>query len=145
MARSREILPKAMSGENVEVVRSVYAGFGELAQGADIPSFVAGHFDPECEYRPVEETRAIRGRDALIAWIERWLEAWEEYVDEVDEVIDRDGIVVAGVIVHGQGRGSGMEVSQQLFHVFEFRNRLIVRLSEYLERNDALEAAGLRE
>jgi ketosteroid isomerase-like protein len=134
-----------MSQENVEVVRSMYASFGELAQGGDVASYVAAHYDRDCEYRPVEETGAIRGHDALIRWTERWLEAWEEYVDEIEEIVDADEVIVGVVKVHARGRDSGMEISQRLFHVCEVRNGKVQRLREYLDRNRALEAAGLRE
>ena len=80
-----------MSQENVEAVRSMYAGFSGLAHGGEIASFVAEHWDPECEYKPVEETVTIRGHDALIRWTERWLEVWDEYRDEIEEIIDAEG------------------------------------------------------
>jgi ketosteroid isomerase-like protein len=134
-----------MSRENVEVVRSVYAGFSELARKGELASFVAEHWDPDCEYEPVEETATIRGHDALIRWAERWLEAWEEYWDEIDEIIDVGESVVAAITVHGRGRDSALEISQRLFHVMELRDRRILRMREYLDRHQALEAAGLRE
>jgi ketosteroid isomerase-like protein len=134
-----------MSQEDVEAVRSMYAGFSGLAHGGEIASFVAEHWDPECEYKPVEETVTIRGHDALIRWTERWLEVWDEYRDEIDEIIDADGIVVAAIRVHGRGRESRLEISQRLFHVMELRDRRILRMREYLNRYQALEAAGLEE
>jgi hypothetical protein len=59
----------------------VYAAFSGLAQGGEIASYVAAHFDSDCEYRPVEEASTIRGHDALIRWVERWLEAWDDAWD----------------------------------------------------------------
>ena len=38
-----------------------------------------------------------------------------------------------------------MEISQQLFDVFELRDGRVLRIREYLDEADALEAAGLRE
>ena len=43
------------------------------------------------------------------------------------------------------GGGGGGEVAQTMFHVFEIRDAKITRLREYLQRGQALEAAGLRE
>ena len=63
----------------------------------------------------------------------------------MDEVIDGGDLVVGAVTVHGRGIGSGVEVAQTMFHVFEIRDAKITRLREYLERGQALEAAGLRE
>jgi ketosteroid isomerase-like protein len=131
--------------ENTAIVRAVYAAFSGLAQGGEIASYVAAHFDSDCEYRPVEEASTIRGHHALIRWVERWLEAWDDAWDEVDEITQVGETIVAAITVHGRGRLSGMEVSQRLFDVFELRNGRVVRITEYLDPDQALEAAGLRE
>jgi ketosteroid isomerase-like protein len=134
-----------MSQENVEIVRRLFEAFNRLHEGADVASHVAAHFDPDCEYQPVEETGTIRGHDALTRWHERWFEAWDETMDEIDDVIEAGEMVVTAVRVHGRGRQSGMEISQRLFHVFEVRDDKILRVREYLDRHQALEAAGLPE
>ncbi len=134
-----------MSHENVEIVRAQYASFGQITEGGEVHSWVLGYFDPNCEYRPVEEVDAIRGHEALIEWTERWLEAWSSYNDQVEEIIDGGEIVVAAVSISGRGRTSGVEIRQRFFHVFEMREGRILRLREYLDRDSALEAAGLSE
>ena len=47
----------------------------------------------------------------------------------------------ADVGAYGRGGGSGTEVELRVFHVIELRDGLIVRMDEYLERGQALEAA----
>ena len=133
-----------ISQENATIVRSVYAGFSGLARGGGIASYVADYFHSDCEYRPLEEASAIRGHDALIRWIERWLEAWDDAWDEIDEVIEAGEVVVAAIRVHGRGRRSKMEISQRLFDVFELRDGRVLRVTEYLNHDRALEAAGFR-
>ena len=81
--------------------------------------------------------------DALTRWIERWLEAWEDAWDEVDEFAAVGDRVVAAVRVHGRGRSSGLEISQRLFDVHELRDGRVLRITEYLDRGEAIEAAGL--
>jgi ketosteroid isomerase-like protein len=144
--RSPRVAPPdlAPSRDNAAIVQAVYAAFSGLAQGGEIASYVARHFDPDCEYRPVEEASTIRGHAALIRWVERWLEAWDDAWDEVDEIIEAGEIVVAAIRVHGRGQLSGMEISQRLFDVFELRDGRVVRIREYLDPEQALEAAGLR-
>jgi ketosteroid isomerase-like protein len=132
-----------ISLENAAFVRSVYAAFSRLARGHEPASYVAAYFDSDCEYRPVEEATTIRGHDELIRWIERWLDAWDDAWDEVDEIVEAGDVVVAAIRVHGRGRRSGMEISQRLFDVFELRDGRILRVTEYLDRDQALEAAGL--
>jgi uncharacterized protein len=134
-----------MSQENVEIVRAQYASFDQVAEGGEVHSWVLGYFDPNCEYRPVEEDDAIRGHEELIEWTERWLEAWSSYSDQIEEIIDGGEIVLAVVSISGRGRTSGAQIRQRFFHVFEMREGRILRLREYLDRDSALEAAGLRE
>ena len=63
----------------------------------------------------------------------------------MDEIIDGGDLVVGAVTVHGRGMGSGVEVAQTMFHVFEIRDAKIAQLREYLRSRQALEAAGRRE
>jgi ketosteroid isomerase-like protein len=130
-----------MSQEDLEALRSLYAAFGRLAEGEDVASYVIAHYDPDCEYQPVEEDEAIRGHDALVRWNQRWFEVWDEFHVDVDEFIEvGDGVVVAAFTAHGRGAESEMHVDQQLFHVCELRNGKVFRVREYLERDEALEA-----
>jgi ketosteroid isomerase-like protein len=128
---------------NAAFVRSLYAAFSRLTGDGDAASYVEAYFHPDCEYRSVEETAAIRGHDGLIRWVARWLEAWEHTWDQVDEIIGVGETVVASIRVHGRGRRSGMEISHRQFDVFELRRGRIRRIREYLDPEQALEAAGL--
>jgi len=134
-----------MSQENVEIVRSELASFSWLTDRDEIHSHVLRYFDPDCEYRPVEEIDALRGHEAVIEWIERWLEAWSSFSVEAEEIVDGGEVVVAAYNTNGLGRGSGVEIGQRLFEVCEMREGRILRMREYLERAEALEAAGLQE
>jgi ketosteroid isomerase-like protein len=134
-----------MSEENVELVRALYASFGQLAEGGEVHSWVHTYFDPDCEYRPVEELDPVCGDEAVIEYVERWLGAWSRYSEQVEEIIDGGEIVVTAIRISASGRTSGIEIRQRFFHVFEIREARILRLREYLDRNTALEAAGLSE
>jgi ketosteroid isomerase-like protein len=136
-------LDPAISRENAAIVRSVYAAFNGLVNSGGIESYVETHFHPDCEYQPVEEAGAVRGHGALTSWVERWFEAWDDAWDEIIEIIASGRMVVAAIRVHGRGRKSGMEISQRLFDVHELRDGKLLRIREYLTREQALEAAGL--
>ena len=129
-----------MSRPPAETVRSMYAGFSELAGGADIAAYVRSHWDPECEYEPVEEIEAIRGHEALIAWNERWFEVMDEVRAEVDELAEQGDFLFAQITLRARGGTSGITVEQLIFHVFELRDGRILRMREYLDRDLALEA-----
>jgi ketosteroid isomerase-like protein len=65
---------------------------------------------------------------------------------EVEEVIPAgEGRVVAGGLVTGCGRGSGAEVKVHGWMIFWITNGLITRRRVFLDRAEALEAAGLSE
>ena len=131
-----------MSRENLEVLRSMYAAFSTLAEGGDVASYVDAFYHPECEYHPIEEQDVVRGRDALVRWNRRWFEVWDEFQAQIDEVIETPDAVVTGITVQGRGDNSGIEISQRLFHVSELRDGRILRMQEYVDRAQALEAAG---
>src|SRR4051794_40847674 len=100
---SRRSVGVAMSQGNLTAIRSMYAGFSDLAAGGDIASYVRSHYDPEIEYLPVEESAVIRGHDDLIRWNERWLDAWTDFDAEVNELQEEGDVVVASVTVAGLG------------------------------------------
>ena len=137
------IMPRPVRA-NVTTVKSVYADFSRLSKRGGIASYVATHFDADCEYRPVEEANPVRGHAALTRWLGRWLEAWDDAWDEIDELYETDETVVTAIRTHGRDRKSGLEISQRLFDVFELRRGMVVRVTEYLEPREALAAAGLR-
>ena len=134
-----------MSQENVELVRAQWASFGRLADRGEIRSYVLGYYDPNCEFRPVEEIDAIRGHEALVEYYEHWLDAWSSFQGEVEEIIDGGERLVAAVSISARGRTSGVEIGERFFYVFEMRQGRIFREHQYLDRNSALEAAGLSE
>jgi ketosteroid isomerase-like protein len=51
--------------------------------------------------------------------------------------------VVCELAAHGQGQGSGVPVEWTTFAVLQMRNGKITRAQAFLNRADALEAAGL--
>ena len=133
------------SAEDRNVVRSMYAGFGDLALGTDIAAYVRAHYVPECEYRPVEERTAITGHDAMIAWNERWFEVWDELSVDAAFIQEDGGTVVSEVRVRARGAASGMEIDQTFFHVIDLEDGKIRRMREFTNREEALQAADQDE
>jgi ketosteroid isomerase-like protein len=72
-----------------------------------------------------------------------WLEPWETYRVEVEDVIDAGDDVV--VLVRDYGRRVGMthEVSVRSAAIWTVRDRKVARVAFYLDRTEALTAAGL--
>jgi len=69
--------------------------------------------------------------------------AWDEYAVEVDELIDAGDQVVA--VMRLSGRTNEPEIDEMRSSLLTFRGGKIVRIEPFASKNDALEAAGLRE
>jgi ketosteroid isomerase-like protein len=129
-----------MSQENVEIVRRFYESI-HRGDHAEALACLA----PDVDYRVLQEGPA-RGPDAVEAMWGRWESEWEEGGEAVaEEFIDAGDQVVATVRESGRGRGSGIEVDARVFKVFTFRSGKVVRMVEFIERSEALEAVGLSE
>ena len=62
-----------------------------------------------------------------------------------EEFVDRGDRVVVTVRLQGRGRGSGVEVDARFYDVYTLRDGLIVRMDQFTERTQALEAVGRAE
>jgi ketosteroid isomerase-like protein len=89
---------------------------------------------------------AYRGREAMLEWMEVIRSAWEEFEVSLDEVFhEGEDVVVVAELLRGRGRGSGAEVEMRVFSAYWFENGKLRRRAAFIERRDALEAAGLQE
>ena len=127
-----------MSEENVDVVRRTFAAFDREDGEAALELF-----DPEVEWSPTEGT--YRGREGVLSSVAEWLEPWEEHHVEVEELTPAGDQVFAVIHLTGRGAGSGMEIDQRFFQLFDVRNGKITRMVEFVRRDEALAAAGLTE
>ncbi len=59
--------------------------------------------------------------------------------------MDSGACVIAGEALRGRGDLSGVEVAMEFWSVSRLRDGKVIRRDEYLDRNEALEAAGLSE
>jgi ketosteroid isomerase-like protein len=129
-----------MSQENVEVVRELWDAYSR----GDFDRVIA-LTDPYVVLVTLEEG-ALYGPNAVRANYARWMEAWEEEPETtVEEVIGSGDHVLVIACFQGRGRGSGVRVEQRLYEVYTLRNGRILRVDEFSDRANALEAAGLRE
>jgi ketosteroid isomerase-like protein len=131
-----------MSRENVEIVRRIYDEFAR-------PEAIRELYHPDFEMDAVDaapDVGVIRGCDAMVEALRSNFEMFEDLHLEIDEVIHTDDEHVM-IAMHDMGRmrGSDSEVRNHRFHLFAFRDGKIVRFSSYLDRNRALEAAGLSD
>lgn len=87
-----------------------------------------------------------RGREEWLAAQTRWLTDWEEFRYEATEVIDlRDDRLLLLGRVRATAGGSGIVVDSEWGLLATISRGLLARESNYLDRAEALEAAGLAE
>ncbi len=131
-----------MSQENVEIVRRAWEieAFGRDDYRAEVLTV----YDSDVVVAPLEEEPSY-GLDAYLDYIERWFAAWEELEQAAEEYIDAGDRVVVRGYFRGRGRGSGVEVDSRFYEIYTLRDGKIVRVDEFAERGEALEAAGLSE
>src|SRR4051812_5909906 len=125
-----------MSQENVEVVRRVFAyeiyGVGDRAEAEAI-------FDPDVVMNTTNEG-SFHGLDAMRDEFARWASAFEELEVTAEEFIDAGDRVLVTEYHRGRGRTSGVEVDARFYEVYTLRDGKVVRVDEYVDRAEALEA-----
>jgi ketosteroid isomerase-like protein len=133
-----------MSQENGETLRQSFVAFDQRNRAAWLASRAQDVEVLAARYWP--EAGAVRGREA----------AWDFYVQAVEpfdgfSAADAE-LVEAGpdkVLIHQRhalrGRASGAEVELNYWVVVTFQEGRIVSEHWFADRDEALEAAGLRE
>jgi uncharacterized protein len=130
-----------MSKENVEVVRR---GYAELSRTGE---FSWELVDPEVEVHDLPltpDSGAYYGHAGLREAMRNVELAFEDVRFEAEDFLDAGDDVVVLVRMIGRGKGSGVEVDARIAHVWTLREGKGVRV-RVLDRDDALEAAGLSE
>jgi ketosteroid isomerase-like protein len=132
-----------MSEENVEAFRRAVEG----ANRRDVEALLA-ELDPDVEWHA-----ALTGLGGDSVW--RGHDGVREFLPEVWDVLDTgfelpeirgvDDRVVALGRFRGRGKGSGVPAETPFGYVVDFRGGKAIRIQSYLDPNEALEAAGLRE
>jgi ketosteroid isomerase-like protein len=131
-----------MSETNLELVRSIYAGW----EKGDFGSNEWAHPDIEFSFADGPEPQLWRGLEAMAEGYREWLRAWREFRAEPEEylLVDDERVLVL-VRNSGRGRVSGLEIAERtvanLFHVQEGR---VTRIVVYLDREHAFRDVGIR-
>jgi ketosteroid isomerase-like protein len=130
-----------MSRESVEVVRSAIDAW----QRGDFETALA-HYDEDVTFPNAPPGAGpYRGRDGVVRALERWVGAFSDYRFEAEEYVDAGRQVVLLWRQGGRGKTSGVQVESEGAGVFTIEDGLIVRVTVYGDRREALEAVGLSE
>ena len=134
-----------MSKENSEIVLQLI----EAVNRRDVDAFVA-LVSPDVEWEDSsfwsEPARIYRGRGELREWFNQIVEPWESLHFEVEEITEAThDRVFLGTLLTTRGKGSGVETQLRAWGAIWIANGKITRRHVFLDRDEALEAAGLRE
>jgi ketosteroid isomerase-like protein len=134
-----------MSRENVELVREVADATNRL----DVDAFLA-LLSPNVVWEENPELPGLRevyrGRAEVRKWLEDLLEVAESPHIELERITELgDDRVFTENVVSGRGKGSGVPVSLRWWGVYWIAEGKIARRQVFWAREEALEAAGLRE
>ena len=133
-----------MSQENVEIVRRAWQAY--------VSGGVEATFDfwtEDCvfeEFPEMPESAVYVGRDRLSEAAEHFTEMWSDLEFEPVEFIDAgENLVIAVVAYRGRGVASGAPLDALASWLYEMRDGRVSRARAFTTKQQALEAAGLRE
>jgi ketosteroid isomerase-like protein len=135
-----------MSQENVEAFRRGVEAYNRRDVGAFLELF-----EPGVEWHPLtqvmfgEEATVYRGHEGIRQFMREVDEALAEVQIEQLEIRDLGERLVVSGRLRARGRASGAETESPISWVVEFEYSKVIRMRDYLDLKDALEAAGLSE
>ncbi len=95
--------------------------------------------DPDIVWNPIEEL-PTQGHEAVRASLAEWKAEWQDYELLPEGFMEMGDHVVVTVRLSARGRGSGIEIDARFYDVFTLREGKIVRMDQFAERSEALEA-----
>ena len=112
------------------------------------------YLHPEFEFEGAESLiggyfpdlpKVHRGPEEYRHMFETLFDSWEELTLQSEEVVDLGDRLFGASRITGHGRVSGIALDIHLFQVMTLRDGMILRQRDFVERDKALEAAGLSE
>lgn len=92
------------------------------------------------------EAGVYRGREAVDAYFEQFRQSFDEFTFEVEDLVDVGGDRVLALFrTRMRGRGSGASLEARPGWIYTIRNGKAVKIEAYLNRDEALAAAGLKD
>lgn len=127
-------------------LRSVLDGFNEVVRTeGDVLAWEQECFDPQAEYRPIEDRDWFSDPHAITRAVVRWIETWGIGTHHIEpkqilELGDERFLVAAHNT--GVGRRSGVPIEAMTYMAVILRGGKIVRFDEYLDKEAALASLG---
>ena len=130
-----------MCEDNVEVVRAMYDAFNRgdtdaILELADPTVSVEDH--------GVIDGTSYEGREGVIRFLAFTADAFQASSVELEELLATGDEIVAVVVLRGEGPLSRVPLEGRFTHVWQIAGGLVRRLRVYATKQEALQAAGLR-
>ena len=135
------------------MVRRSYAAYNAALSAPKpreaIRAVVERFADPAIEWE-TDATRFLarqvyHGMDGVMEYFDAVLEAFEQVRQVPERFIDCGDQVVVFVRTEARARTAGLEIDEQWAHLVTVRDGKSVRVQQFRNRDEALEAVGLRE
>jgi ketosteroid isomerase-like protein len=91
----------------------------------------------------IDEGRVIRGREAVLEYWEDIGDTWQSLSFELEGLIEGDDVAVVFWRETARSRHSDLTIGYDTATVFTVRDGRIVEMTGYMDRDEALHAAGL--
>jgi ketosteroid isomerase-like protein len=129
------------------LARSISQGFAALQRG-DFEVALGAFYDPDVEWHGapggLDEKRIIRGHAEVLEAFQDYYDTWERLELQPEEIIDTGDELIVFVREVARGRKSGVVVETNAAAVSTLREGRVVRVRNFLDRSEALKAAGLQ-
>jgi ketosteroid isomerase-like protein len=131
---------RAMSQENVEVVRRMWEAFL-----GDDPVRGLSFCDPDIEWdgTNLPDGQIARGPEAIVEHTMRWAEMWDDWTIEPERFIDAGGEQVVLVFRETGRSESGLQMDERHAELYTVRDGKVVYRKGFSDPAEALEAVGL--
>ena len=133
----------SVSQGNVDFVLDGYARYNA---GERRPELWFWHSDAEYHVaREDPDSTVRRGIDAIRQQFASWHEAYPDLRVEILDARANGDQVFLWVRFVGHGATSGIPIDMELAHLYTMRDGKAAKVVEYMDRTEALKAAGLSE
>ena len=132
-----------MSEENVDALKAVYAtvATGDLTMLLEL-------CDPNVEITEppeIPDSSTFHGREGIQEVLAKLQVVFPDMQFAAPEFVPNGDRVLVSMKWLGTGAGSGASTQVTLFHIWSFEDGRVTRVDAFLDRRQALKAAGLSE
>ena len=146
-ARVSRLPPSSKLRQRV-LARAFCRGFAALQRG-DFEAALGNFYDPDVEWHGaaggLDEGRVARGLAEVVEGFRDYYDTWERLELKPEEIIDTGDELIVFVHEVARGRKSGVVVETDTAAINTLHEGRVIQVRNYLDRSEALRAAGVRE